>query len=376
MADLIQWARTAQRTGLLRLNDESGGREVHVYFRDGRIVFSSSNERRSGWASYLKYLGFCTEDDVEAAFRVKESTGASVASILLQEKKLTHEQAVSTLGEKTIEDLCDVFLWPEGTFQFDPKLPVIKTTVIVDLDPIHIVCEGIRRAEVWSRMSAFIHPKNFFERSDDPLDETGTWEDLRVARHVWVLLDGNRNMDDVVEGLPFSRYKVYRAVSELLERKVAMPTEVTAVVDREKKLREKIEVARKAAADEKWTEAMEILQGLATAHPGRADIVEELITMTRGFERSIYEHNFTKLDVPVVTIGPESLARLNLYPTEGFLLSRIDGRLSVREILRITPVPEFEGLRAFKRLLSAKIIDFPHRQSPSATATEASKQRG
>jgi hypothetical protein len=373
MADLIQWARTAQRTGFLRLNDD-GGREVHVFFRDGRIVFSSSNERRSGWASYLKYLGICSEEDVEAAFRVKESTGASVASILVHEGKLTHEQAVATLGEKTIEDLCDVFLWPDGTFQFEPKLPAIKSAVIVDLDPIHIVCEGIRRAEVWSRMSAMIQPKNFFERSDQPLEEFGTWEDLRVARHVWILLDGNRSVDDVIEKLPFSRYKIYRAISELVERRLAQPTEVTAVVDREKRLLQKIEIAREAAAVGKWTEAMEILQGLATAHPGRADIVEELIAVTRGFERAVYEHNFSKADVPVVTIGPDSLARLNIYPTEAFLLSRIDGRLSVREILRITPVPEFDALRAFKRLLSAKIIDFPQRHS--AVAADPIPQRG
>ena len=135
-----------------------------------------------------------------------------------------------------------------------------------------------------------------------------------------------------------------------------------AAGDRQDRIQRKIEDAQRAADAERWTEAIEILQGLVAAHPGRRDLVEKLLEITHGFERSIYVHNFTKDDIPVVTIGPDARSRVNIYPTEAFLLSRIDGRLKVRDILRITPVSEFEGLRALKRLLSAKVIDFPYRK--------------
>jgi hypothetical protein len=188
-------------------------------------------------------------------------------------------------------------------------------------------------------------------------------------------IDASTNVADLTEHLPFSRFKIYRAISELLSHRLIRPTDITAIVDREKRLARKIDDARAAAAAGRWTEAMEMLQGLVSANPGQQKIVQELMEVTRGFERSVYEHNFTKDDVPVVTIGVEALSRLNIEPAEGFLLSRVDGRLTIRDILRITPMQELEVLRAFKRLLSARVIDFPRRKVAVETTASPAPTR-
>lgn len=271
---------------------------------------------------------------------------------------------MATLNEKTMEDVCDVFLWPEGDFVFQPRGPVIKDSVVINLDPIHLVFEGIRRNELWSRLNAVIHPGNLFERSSEFMDDKGAWEDVRVAKHVFVHLDGNVTVADLVERLPFSRYKIYRAVSELLERRLLVHSDLTAAADRQRRTERKLGDAQKAAADGRWTEAIEILQGLLASNPGRQDLMDELLSVTRRFEQTIYEHYFAKEDVPVVTIGTDALSRVRIEPSDGFVLSRIDGRLTVRDILRISPVTEFDGLRSFKRLLAARLIDFPTRKGP------------
>jgi hypothetical protein len=364
MADLIQWARTAQRTGLLKLADEHG-KEIRLVFRDGRIVFSSSKDKRERLSGYLLYFGLCSEEDLEAAFRIQQATGAALASVLVREKKITREQALATLTEKTMEDVCDVFLWPDGSFDFEAVTGELKTAYLtIDIDPIQAVWEGLRRADIWNRMNAYIHPTSFYEATDDPFPDDEKWEDARVARHVLPKIDGNVTVGELVERLPFSRYKIYRSISELLSYRLIRRSDVTGIVDREKRVQRKLDDARRAAQAGRWTEAMEMLNGLASANPGRADIVEQLIEVTREFERSIHEHNFTRDDVPVVTIGADALSRLNIEPAGGFLLSRIDGRLRVRDILKISAMKEFDGLRAMKRLLSAKVIDFPHRKGP------------
>ncbi|MFN2239859.1 MAG: hypothetical protein ABR524_10750, partial [Thermoanaerobaculia bacterium] len=114
------------------------------------------------------------------------------------------------------------------------------------------------------------------------------------------------------------------------------------------------------------------LQGLIAAHPGQEDLVERLMRVAESFRESVYRENFSRGDVPVVTVGLEALSHLRLDQTDGFILSRIDGRLAVQEILRIVPVREFEALRSFKRLLDSKVIDFPLR----ATAPEQSAVAG
>ncbi len=363
IADLIQWGRTAQRTGLLTVSDESG-KKIQIVFRDGRIIFSSTNEKRERWQAYLVYHGYCSQADIEAAFKTAEGGGVSLASLLVERGLITQQQAIATLTEKTIEDLCDVFLWKDGAFQFDPGTPNTMPSVVIDLDPINVVWEGILRAEVWTRLTAYIHPSTFFEHNAPDLDGNGWWEDLPMAQHLWRHIDESRNVGELVDRLPFSRYKVYRALSELLSRQMIRQCDVTEVFDRRKRIQRQMAEAQNAMGAGRWTEAMEILKGLATANPDRADILELLRTATKGFETAVLQHNFAKEDVPVVTIGPDALTRLNLNPIEAFVLSRIDGRMTVRDILRISPMSEFDGLRAFKRLLSAKVIDFPIRKAP------------
>jgi hypothetical protein len=363
MADLVQWARSAHRTGILRLSDDHK-KEVQVTFKDGRVVYSRTNDPREKVGPYLLHSGLCNEADIDEAMAIQRTTGSMLASILVHAGKMTEKQAISVLTEKTVEDLCDVFLWSDGTFQFEPKPPSPSVALRIDLDPILVVVEGVRRAEIWNRLSAFIHRNSFFEATDAPADEKVPWEDLRMAKRVYKMLDGHQAVGEIVEKLPFSRYKIYRAISELLEKALIRHSDVTGVIDREKRVQRKIDDSREAAISGRFTEAMEILRGLAESNPGRKDILEDLVSVTDNFRRAIYEHNFTLEDVPLITISPDAIPTMNLDPSDAFIMSRIDGRLSVREILKISPVQEFEGLRSFKRLLNAKVIDFPHRRTP------------
>lgn len=360
MPDLVQWARTAQRTGILRLRDDHG-KEIQVGLFDGHIVFSSTNEQRETYGAYLQHLGLCSEEEIGRALEISKRTGAMFAAVLVYEKRISREQAIETLTLKTIEDICDAFLWPDGEFFFEKKPLQSSASLAIDLDPIRVVVEGVSRAEVWSRITSFIHPNSYFEPSDDVFEETNGWEDARMAARVYSLLNGSENVNDLVEKLPFGRYKVYRAISELLEKGLIRPCDVTGVVDREKRMLRVMADARAAAQAGRWTEAMEMLEGLSSANPGKQEVLDALLELTDGFRLWIYEHNFTLEDTPVVTIGPDALSHMNLAPVDAFLLSRIDGHISVRQIVRISPISEFEVLRTLKRLLAAKVIDFPKR---------------
>jgi hypothetical protein len=47
------------------------------------------------------------------------------------------------------------------------------------------------------------------------------------------------------------------------------------------------------------------------------------------------------------------MARLNLSPEEGFILTRIDGTSTVGSILKITPVAQLDAMLVFLRLIKA-----------------------
>lgn len=368
MPDLVQWARAAQRSGVLRLRD-AAGKEIQVGLSDGRIIFSSTNAPRETFGAYLQHFGLCSEADINAALEVATHTGAMFAAVLVNQKKISRQQALDTLTTKTIEDICEAFLWPDGEFNFDPRKLVTADSLTINLDPIRVVVEGVSRAEVWNRITAFIHPSSYFEPNDDPFDPSRSWEDERMAERVYSLVDGNESVQDIIDRLPFGRYKVFRAISELLEYRFIRPCDVTGVIDREKRLQRTVGAARAAATAGRWTEAIEMLKGLALANPGRKEVVDALIELTDGFKSSVFEHKFTLDDVPVVTIGPDALSHMNLNPTDAFVLSRIDGRMTVQQIIKISPINEFDALRTFTRLLAARVIDFPKRAATETGAT-------
>lgn len=366
MPDVIQWARTAQRTGTLTLNDGVDA-TIRVAFRFGRIVFTATTSRRENYSRYLVYRGFCSQEDIDRALEVQRQSGVMMAAVLIRSGRLTEKDAAETLRRKTFEDLCQVFLWREGRFVFDPAAQPPSSFLPVDVDPIEVVMEGVRRSDLWVRMTASMHPGSFFEANDEPWPSEGEWEDEEMARIVRPMMDGTRNLEDLVASLPFSRYSVWRAASELLDAHLIRSADVTSATDREKRGRKTLEEVDRAVADGRFVEAMEMLQGLQAAMPDRPEILRKLLEVADLFRTSVYAQNFELADVPVMTVGLDALAHLRLDSTDGFILSRIDGRLSVQDILRITPVAETAALRSLKRLLKSKIIDFPGRSRTPAS---------
>jgi hypothetical protein len=199
--------------------------------------------------------------------------------------------------------------------------------------------------------------------------------DPEIAAKVLPLCNGKRSVGDIMECLPFSVFKTFLALSELLKCGAILQIADTDAVTTEAQVTKKLEKARVAKITGRWTQALRILEGLTAAHPGRSDVLEAMLGALEGFRASVYRHNFTPDDVPVVAIGREAMGELDLDPNAAFLVSRIDGHSPVSRILEMSTLEEVEGLRVFKRLLEAKIIDFPrrhdHAQTPGPEAKAA-----
>jgi tetratricopeptide (TPR) repeat protein len=63
--------------------------------------------------------------------------------------------------------------------------------------------------------------------------------------------------------------------------------------------------------------------------------------------------------VPVLRISPAETLKFNLPAQAGFLLSLVDGATSTRELLDLSGMGPFEGLRALSSLLDAGILQVP-----------------
>jgi hypothetical protein len=284
-----------------------------------------------------------------------------VGAILVMVEKITRDMAVATLTHKTIDIICDIFLWHEGSFDYEQTEFPASKLISISIDPISIALEGMRRVDGWNELRTRIHPGAIFEPTGEPPRANAESDGGGIGPHALALLDGQRSVEEVLERLPFSRYAILESIWDLVAAGAARPSDVTAAPSRRKRLEMNLAEATGAGQRGEWGKAVQILEGITAVDPDLPGLGEELARSRERLKKEIYE-TIHPGDVPVVAIGVDALQRLTLGPPDGFVVSRMDGRLSVAEIVRISPLPEIDSLRSIKRLLGAKVIDFPSRR--------------
>ena len=362
MPDLIQWARTARRGGVITAGNPADNSERKIYLHDGQIVACASNDPRDYYGNYILKLGYCSEEDVNRALAIQRETGVMVARILVMVEKISKEDAVATLTEKTIDNICDIFLWEAGGFVYEHEEIAPMQLIEISIDPISVALEGVRRVDGWNQLRTRFHPETVLEPTGAPLSPGGPYANVRVARAVLAQWDGERTLEDVYRELPFSRFLVLEACSDLVATGAVRASDTATEATRQRRVEAKLAEALAAEKRGNFGTAVQILEALEAMHRDIPSLAEALPRARELFKRNVYESAFRREDVPVVAIGIEALERLKLTPSDGFVVSRIDGRLNVGEVIRISSLTEMEALRSLKRLLEAKVIDFPSRR--------------
>jgi hypothetical protein len=356
MTELIHWARAARRSGVLTARHPREGTERRICLDGGAITACASNDPRDYFGSYLVRLGYCGEEDVNRALQIQRETGVMFGQILVMVEKLTRDDAVTTLTEKTMDNVCDLFLWEDGTFEYDPKPVPPRKMVELAIDPIALALEGIRRAEGWNALRIRYHRDSILEPTGQSFSATGQYENPRVARAVLPLLDGERTIGRICGELPFSEYSVIEAISDLARNGLARTSDVSAALPRRQRLEARFAEAMAAEKRGQWGAAVQILEALEELHWDIPGLAEALPRARVRYKQNLYDTAFRSEDVPVVAIAEEVLERLKIPPVDGFLVSHLDGHTTVAEAIRASSLSEMDALRTFKRLLDAGVI--------------------
>ena len=357
MADLIPWVGQGHRNGVITARSAREGRERRICLEAGKITACASNDPRDYFGNYLVQLGFCAPEDVARALQIQSETGVMMGQILVMVEKLTRDDAATTLSEKTIDNISEVFLWDDGTFEYDPKPLPARKKIEITIDPTAIVLEGLRRLEKWNGLRIRYHPESMLESTGAPFS-AGEYENPRVARTILPLLDGQRTIGRIWGEVPFSQCSVLEAVADLVRNGLARASDVSAAIPRRQRIETRLGEAAAAEKNGNWTTAVQILEGLESVNWEIPGLAEALPRVRVRYKQYLYDTAFREEDVPMLALPQEALDRLKLAPIDGFIVSRIDGHTSVAELIRGASLGEMEALRSLKRLMDARVIVF------------------
>ncbi|MEJ2367557.1 MAG: DUF4388 domain-containing protein [Acidobacteriota bacterium] len=150
LPDLLQWLAISQKTGILLLQREEIVKEI--YFRDGRIISSASNDPREYFGQFLLAYGKLEESQLLDAFAEQARTGVKLGRILVVSGYLDEDEVQRFLRIKAEETIYDLFLWENGEFKFYTDVPAQGNHVPISMDVTSILMEGSRRSDEWRRI--------------------------------------------------------------------------------------------------------------------------------------------------------------------------------------------------------------------------------
>ena len=192
--DLLSFLKTGGRTGVLVF--ERSDRENKVFLREGRPVFATSSSEDLRFGAMLVRLGKVKAEVLDRAIARKK--GERIGQVLLSERILTEDQLAAFLKVQVSEVIFDCFGWTEGRFAFYDGVPPPATVVTLDMDPLNLVVEGVRRQDDPARAAAA------FPDRDRPVEALVNPERVKVSAvltdeewRVFFLVDGRRSVSEI-----------------------------------------------------------------------------------------------------------------------------------------------------------------------------------
>jgi hypothetical protein len=212
LSELLQWLSMGQKTGTLAIRGGAG--EKRIYFQNGRIISSSSTIEREYLGHFLVSYGYITEEELTKAMEVQEESKILLGKILVMIGAIAEEDLVELIRLKACETIYDIFLWPEGAFQFiDGEIPQ-RPMVPIAIDVTGIVMEGLRRYDEWQRIRERIRSMKEVPAIVAPVAVDDLAEPQRLILRA---IDGIRSLAEIAEATHNPDFPVARLVFDLLE---------------------------------------------------------------------------------------------------------------------------------------------------------------
>jgi uncharacterized protein DUF4388 len=356
LPDLLQWIGQGRKTGALVL--QRGSLVKRLYFRDGDVVSSASNEPREFLGQIMVSQQLISEARLKEAFDIQGMTRVMLGRVLVQKGWAPEEAVAQALRRKTEETVYSLFLWSEGEFLFEEGASQEESAISIRLKVEGVLLEGLRRYDLAQKI------RRAFPTSAVVLSRTATKPpaDLLAnafARRALELVDGERSLKDVCLELHAPEFTVSYFLLSALERGYVR---IEREGPREKGPAggaispERIRQARELVDSGAFEEALVILEGIREAGEGTPEVHELAHLAELNLIDRFYKGPLPPKMIPRLEKSLDSLLNESLTPEEVFLVSRINGSWDLKSIVSISPLREVDALRVLKRLQERAII--------------------
>jgi hypothetical protein len=367
LEELLQWLSQSKKSGTLEIN--SGRVEKKIFFKDGRILSSSSTKPEEYLGHFLVSHGLISEIELSKAIELQEKTRTMLGKILVTTGALRENDLHRMLRFKAEESIYDIFSWTEADFRFLDDILPASAMVPMSLDVTAIVMEGVQRVDEWRRIRQLIPTGEAIPVTIAELDVEQT---RPGERRILELIDDQNTVEEIRLQTHSSEYHVCRVLFEqhrLGRIKIVKPRwsrapaddlagaggEAAAAAPLAGPLTgaSLLEAAKGFMERGEYDPALRHLRAARSLEPDSREIVDALAQGEKKIREEIEKAGIRLTSVPQLAATMEQLTTAKLSPQEGFMLTRITGTYDIQSIIKITPMPQIDALMVFWKLSQA-----------------------
>ncbi len=105
-----------------------------------------------------------------------------------------------------------------------------------------------------------------------------------------------------------------------------------------------------------YTQTLRHLRAAKSLEPDSSRVREATETAEARLRKELHEAGIELVAVPKLSEDLGDLAKLDISPDQGFILSRINGMMDIQTILKISPLPALDAQLLFLQLRDAGYI--------------------
>ena len=357
LPDLLDLLGRRRLGGSLTCERGTVRKTLHVL--GGAAVGAASNDPREYLGQLLINFGHLTEEQLQKAFQTQEETKIRLGKVLTMVGLVSDETVKEVLAIKIRETILDVFLWDSGLFYFDDTPPGAVDELDAAVPLPDVVREAEFRATAWNAFRGEFPTGAAALEVDESRVPAALGPDTVDGRLLALARDG-RTIDEIGLALHATDFHLYQRLYSLARQGLlraaplhAGPADAPGEAEVAADL---VDQARGLLADGRTDDAELVAARAVVLAPGS----EQARTLLAEAEAQLFGRLRAELldtpRVPVLLVAQSEIAGLKLGSADKYLLSRCDGRRTVRQIVMIAPLKELEVLKALRRFAESEVV--------------------
>lgn len=362
VSDLLQFMATGRKTGMLKF--DRGKIVKEIYFEDGMIIGSHTNDPKEYLGQLLIHYGKLDEPQLRAALQIQRDSGGRLGEILIGTGVLPQADVVEILRIRTLDIIYDLFLWDEAHFELHDNVSPPAWFMRIKVEPTRVIMDGAYRSDEWKRF------RNLIPSDRAVLELRPGWtaalDVSKEVRQLFYFVEKHMSVAEICYNMHASPFHVYGQLYDLVSKGIAhvcgeVPQTFSPtifVVDPPDSVPELLAAARAELKKGNAESVVATILGILEKEPNNAEAQKLLPVAEDTLIKQLYTSPLLPNSIPRVLVPGDTLSEQFLGPQEGFLLSRMNGEWDVKSILSICPFREIDSLRMLKNLLDRRIIGF------------------